>query len=152
MDCSLPGSSVHGIFKARVLEWVAISFSRGSSRPRDRTWVSNIADRCFTIWATRKPKLNTSKAVVGFTPNIGPCPAFHSEWGTGHLAACYSCRISGPMLDLWSQYLHFHKFPWNLRSTNFFSNWIQGLSAVFLKFQGIYFIKCGASHYASNSP
>ena len=35
MDCSLPGSSVHGIFQAEILEWVAISFSRGSSRPRD---------------------------------------------------------------------------------------------------------------------
>ena len=35
MDCSLPGSSIHGIFQARVLEWVAISFSRGSFRPRD---------------------------------------------------------------------------------------------------------------------
>ena len=35
MDCSLPGSSVYGIFQARVLEWVAISFSRGSSRPGD---------------------------------------------------------------------------------------------------------------------
>ena len=52
MDYSLPGSSVHGIFQARVLEWVAISFSRGSSRPRDRTWVSSIADRYFTIWTT----------------------------------------------------------------------------------------------------
>ena len=49
MDCSLQGSSVHGIFQARVLEWVAISFSRGSSRPRDRTWVSRIAGRRFTI-------------------------------------------------------------------------------------------------------
>ena len=41
MDCSLPRFSVHGIFQARVLEWVAISFSKGSSRPRDRTWVSS---------------------------------------------------------------------------------------------------------------
>ena len=49
MDCSLPGSSVHGIFQARVLEWVAISFSRGSSRPRDRTQVSRIVGRRFTI-------------------------------------------------------------------------------------------------------
>ena len=57
MDCSLPGSSVHGIFQARVLEWVATSFSRGSSRPRDRTWVSRIAGRCFTIWATREAPL-----------------------------------------------------------------------------------------------
>ena len=54
MDCSLPGSSIHGIFQARVLEWVAISFSRGSSRPRDWTQVSRIAGRCFTVWATRK--------------------------------------------------------------------------------------------------
>ena len=38
MDCSLPGSSVHGVFQGRVLEWFAISFSRGSSQPKDRTW------------------------------------------------------------------------------------------------------------------
>ena len=49
MDCSLPGSSVHGIFQAMVLEWIAISFSKGSSQPRDRTQVSHIIDRCFTI-------------------------------------------------------------------------------------------------------
>ena len=49
MDCSLPGSSVHGIFQARVLEWVAISCSRRSSRPRDQTQVSHIAERRFTI-------------------------------------------------------------------------------------------------------
>ena len=54
MDCSLPGSSVHGIFQARVLEWVAISFSRGSSRFRNRTQVSHIVGRCFTVWATKE--------------------------------------------------------------------------------------------------
>ena len=54
MDCSLPGSSVHGIFQARELEWVAISFSRGSLRPRDRTWVSHIVGRCFAVWASRE--------------------------------------------------------------------------------------------------
>ena len=48
MDCSLPGFSVLGIFQARVLEWVAISFSRGSSRPKDRTRVSLIVGRRFT--------------------------------------------------------------------------------------------------------
>ena len=42
MDCSLPGSSVHGIFQARILEWGAISFSRGTFRPRDQTRVSHI--------------------------------------------------------------------------------------------------------------
>ena len=54
MDCSLSGSSIHGIFQARVLEWIVISFSRGSSQSRNRTWVSCIAGRCFTIWATRE--------------------------------------------------------------------------------------------------
>ena len=54
VNCSLPGSSVHGIFQARILEWVAISFSRGSSRPRDWTQVSHIAGRHFTLWATRE--------------------------------------------------------------------------------------------------
>ena len=50
MDCSLPGSSIHGIFQARILDWVAISFSRGSSQPR----VSRIVGRRFTLWATRE--------------------------------------------------------------------------------------------------
>ena len=60
MDCSLPGSSIHGISQARVLQWVAISFSRGSSLPRDWTWVSSIVDRHFTVWATREIQfLNT---------------------------------------------------------------------------------------------
>ena len=54
MDCSPPGSSVHGIFQAWILEWVAVSFSRGSSWPRDRTWVFCIVGRCFTVWATRE--------------------------------------------------------------------------------------------------
>ena len=54
MDCSPPGSSLHGIFQARVLEWIAISFSKGSSWTRDRTWVSCIAGWCFTSWATRE--------------------------------------------------------------------------------------------------
>ena len=49
MDYSPPGSSVHGISQARILEWVAISLSRGSSQPRDRTQVSRIVGRRFTI-------------------------------------------------------------------------------------------------------
>ena len=54
MDCSLLHSSVHGIFQARVLEWVAISFSRGSSWPRNQTQVSHTVGRCFTVWVTRE--------------------------------------------------------------------------------------------------
>ena len=49
VDCSPPGSSVHGILQARILEWVAISFSWGSSPARDRTQISHIAGRCFNL-------------------------------------------------------------------------------------------------------
>ena len=54
MDCSLLGYSIQGILQARILEWVPISFSRGSSRPRDRTQVSHIGGRRFNPWATRE--------------------------------------------------------------------------------------------------
>ena len=54
VDCSPPGFSVHEILQARVLEWVAIPFSRASSWPRDWTPVSCIAGKCSTTWATRK--------------------------------------------------------------------------------------------------
>ena len=54
IDCSPPGSSFHGILQARILEWVAIPFSRGSPWPRDQTQVSCMAGRFFTIWAMRE--------------------------------------------------------------------------------------------------
>ena len=56
-DYSPPDSSVHGILQRRILEWVAIAFSRGPSKPRDWTRVSCIAGRFFTIWATREAKV-----------------------------------------------------------------------------------------------
>ena len=60
MDCSPLGSSVHGIFQARILEWVAISFSRGSSRPRDWTQVSALQADTLTSEPPGKPRCNTS--------------------------------------------------------------------------------------------
>ena len=54
MDCSPPGPSVHGIHQARILERVAMPFSRGSSQSRDQTQVSFIAGRFSTIWAARE--------------------------------------------------------------------------------------------------
>ena len=54
MDYSPSGSSVHGILQARTLEWVAIPFSRRSSRPKDQTQVSCIADGFIIIWVTRE--------------------------------------------------------------------------------------------------
>ena len=64
MDCSSPGSSIHGILQARILEWVAISFSRGSSWPRDRTQVSCIAGRFFTDWDKGSPLSCTSSLYI----------------------------------------------------------------------------------------
>ena len=66
MDCSQPGSSVHGILQARILEWVASLFSRGSSQPRDRTQVCHIAGRFFTIWATREAQRRLSAKQLVF--------------------------------------------------------------------------------------
>ena len=57
LDCSLPGSSVHGILQARILAWVAISFSRESSQPRKWTQDSRTAGIFFTVWATREAQL-----------------------------------------------------------------------------------------------
>ena len=65
MDCSPPGSSVHGISQARVLEWGAIAFSKGSSRPRDGTQVCHIAGRRFIVWATRETPTTQGSIIPG---------------------------------------------------------------------------------------
>ena len=61
MDCSPPDSSVHGILQARILDWVPMPFSRGSSRPSDQTLVSHAAGRFFTASATRKAQVPQGK-------------------------------------------------------------------------------------------
>ena len=61
VDCSLPASSVSGIFQARILKWVAISFSRGSSQPRDQTCISCITGRFFTAELPGKPHAHQSQ-------------------------------------------------------------------------------------------
>ena len=88
MDCSLPGSSDHRIHQARILEWGAISFFRGSSRPRDRTWVSHTVGRFVTIWARRKapfpspgPSLTTSHTSLSPHPGIGQAVCCWSQSG-----------------------------------------------------------------------
>ena len=75
MDCNLPGFSVHGIFQARILEWVAISFSRRSSQPRDWTWVFHIVGRRFTVWATREGQCAPTSTVV-FSDQV--------QWSAGY--------------------------------------------------------------------
>ena len=61
LDSSLPGSSVHGILQAGILEWGAIPFFRGSSRSRDWTQVFSTAGKFFIIWATREALCNTKR-------------------------------------------------------------------------------------------
>ena len=82
MDCSPPGSSVHGILQARTVEWIAIPFSRESFQPRDRTQVSCIAGRFFTVWGSRemnsrKPSSKTTPAIYqqGRQPVQGSSPS-----------------------------------------------------------------------------
>ena len=81
MDCSIPGSSLPGILQARVLEWVAISFSRGSSWPRDQTWVSSIPGRCFNLWATREaPNSSGGNEGNGDLLQKIPCIYCYTQW------------------------------------------------------------------------
>ena len=75
MDCGPPGSSVHGILQARILGWVAISFSRGSSQFRHQTGVSCIAGRFFTSEPPRESLVKSvwswpSKIVLGVSPSL----------------------------------------------------------------------------------
>ena len=83
MDCSLPGRSVHRIFQARILEWVAIFFSRGSSWPRDQTQVTYIAGRHFTIWAPREILSESVCVLVISKPTRLLCPRNSPENNTG---------------------------------------------------------------------
>ena len=75
LDCSLPGSSVHGILQAKILEWIAIPFSKESSSPRDRVQISCIPGRFLTIWATREAQ---SKNIVAISKanNLCSCVVF----------------------------------------------------------------------------
>ena len=75
MDCYLPGTSVSGALQARILEWVALPFSKGSSRSRDQTQVSCIAGRCFTVWATREAHLVTKQQQFWCITDV-----FNSRW------------------------------------------------------------------------
>ena len=64
VDCTVSGASVHGILQARILEWVAVPFSRGSSQPRDGTQVSCIAGGFFTLWTTKKKESEVAQSCL----------------------------------------------------------------------------------------
>ena len=99
IDCSLPGSSVHEILQARILDWIVIPSSRWSSQPRDWTWASCIAGRSITVWAPGKPQkghalsfsakssvftvtgaLGLSRSWVVICKLASPCLS-HMHWG-----------------------------------------------------------------------
>ena len=106
MDCSLPDSSVHGILQARILEWLAVPFSRGSSQSRDQTQVSCTAGGFFTIWATREAHSNKENVMS----RIGLWANKDAEWecgiNFGHISR--HCKL---LLDL-KRRLEF--CPWGL--------------------------------------
>ena len=84
MDCSLPGSSAHGIPQTRILEWVAISFPRESFWPRDWTRVSHTAGRFITIWATRYVQVSFLLVLfVGSDGKESACSTGDLGWSPG---------------------------------------------------------------------
>ena len=95
MDCSPPGSSVHGILQLRILEWVTTPFSRASSQPWNRTWVSCIAGRFFTIWAAREallvllPTFKSQREVDPWAP-LPACPRVPSAFSQQALSTSQS--------------------------------------------------------------
>ena len=98
-DCSPQGCSVHGIFQARILEWVAIPSSKGSSQPKDWSWVSSIADRFFTILDTREAHFIYS---VRFSSVqlLSPVWLFATPWAAAcqaSLSITNSWRLLKPM-------------------------------------------------------
>ena len=89
MDCNLPASSLHGILQARVLEWVAISFSRGSSRPRDQIRVSLIPGRHFNLWATREAWNGCKRTVVRTFLSVDLLWDCNENWPFPVLGLCW---------------------------------------------------------------
>ena len=126
MDRSPPGSSVYGILQARILECVAIPFSRGSFRPGNQTWVSCIADGFFTMWATRsKHPWHSTQALPLPSPTF-PTRAVHvllmrNVHYTSILSRIYSLFLGFTLhvvhfMDLQKctvTYIHPYSITWN---------------------------------------
>ena len=122
MDCSLPGSSVHGIFQAVVLQWVAISLSSGSSRPRHWTQVSRIVDRRLTVWATRELSIHPSYLSIYLS--------YPSIMSINHLLPTYPPIYPSIYLSRPSFYLFIQPF--------FHSTYVSHLSIISLSLSSTY--------------
>ena len=88
-----PGSSVHGILQARILEWVAISFSRGSFQPKNQTQVSHIASRHFKLWATKEAHINELSLKYAFKVEIQIQSVEPSSQNTIIMGLCHKTPI-----------------------------------------------------------
>ena len=118
VDCSPPGSSVHGILQARILEWVAMPSFRGSSWPRDWTQVSCIAGGFFAIWAPRKPNPNLSPPVIHATaPNALAALAAFPSWDC-NIWILPQLRFSHALLLLEGYFINFFQIRLFLISAN----------------------------------
>ena len=110
MDYSLPGSSIHGILQAKILQWLAIPFSRGSSRCRDGTQVSCVAGRFFIIWVTREAQPLKQPGIT----------LAHSRYlKNGNYSECYSHLITSLKIylkDYWEFLLQQTKTNMNAES------------------------------------
>ena len=108
MDCSLPGSSVHGILQARILKWIAIPVSRGHFHPRDRTWVSCIAGRFFIIWATREAPSNGKKDGKQWWSLNDEVLALNGEWCWVTVMSLLAVHIPSLGKRLFKSFVHIY--------------------------------------------
>ena len=112
MDCSPPGSTVHGILQARILEWVAISSFKGSSWPRDQTWVSRIAGRLFTVWAT-KEALSPLCSIAGWQgpKEVTPLGSCSYLWALSARHGWLFVTSQAPLSMVFSRQVHWSELP-----------------------------------------
>ena len=119
MDCSLPGSSVHRILQARILEWVAISFSRGSSQPRNWMQVSSIAGRFFTNWHGKPKKGWSGESVIKHllayhSVNISVCIKIYAHIYTQIVMCINTCSFIHCMcVYMYMWYTYFILSDWS---------------------------------------
>ena len=115
MDWSPPGSSVHGVLQASILEWAVSSFSRGAFRARNWTWISHIVGKLFTIWATREaPFIYISTSI---TMHTYICPHICMERGRDntytHFCSFYSLLLVCALLQGKKLMIQSHHFSLN---------------------------------------
>ena len=137
MDCTLSGSSVHGILQARILEWVAIPFSRASSQPRDRTQLFYTAGIFFTVWATREAHCYPYLCFVYWMVSLlkmEPClilSTYQNAWPRGVWSTC----------DWWM-----NKWKWGRSGNGFYESRIDSEFAWILIQPLFFFFSYSASY------